>query len=105
LTGYGPHAADLIRRTDTFAHCPDILINSRYNEATDDASPFEVHVGSHGGLGGGQSRGFLMYPADLPAPGEIIGAEQLHRVVRGWLDHLGHPRPVPEREAELVAET
>ncbi len=105
LTGYGPHAADLVRRTDTFAHCPDILINSRYHEATDDASPFEMHVGSHGGLGGGQSRGFLLYPADLPAPGEIVGAEQLHRVVRGWLDHLGHPRPVPERETELVAET
>ncbi|GAB1516026.1 phage holin family protein [Actinophytocola sp. KF-1] len=105
LTGYGPHAADLIRRTDGFAHCPDILINSRYHEATDDASPFEVHVGSHGGLGGGQSRGFLMYPADLPAPGEIVGAEQLHRVVRGWLDHLGHDRPAPAREAELVAET
>lgn len=105
LDGYGRHAADLIRRTDTFAHCPDILINSRYHPASDDASPFEMHVGSHGGLGGGQSRGFLMYPADLPAPGGIVGAEQLHRVVRGWLDHLGHPEPVPEKEAELVAET
>ncbi|MFC4855342.1 phage holin family protein [Actinophytocola glycyrrhizae] len=105
LSGYGPHAADLIRRTDGFAHCPDIVINSRYHPATDDASPFEIHVGSHGGLGGGQSRGFLMYPADLPAPGEIVGAEQLHRVVRGWLDHLGHRQPVPEKETELVAET
>jgi uncharacterized membrane protein YvlD (DUF360 family) len=105
LADYGPHAADLIRRTDGFAHCPDILINSRYNPATDDASPYEIHVGSHGGLGGGQSRGFLLYPADLPAPGEIVGAEQLHRVVRGWLDHLGHPQPVREKETELVAET
>lgn len=105
LSDYGPHAADLIRRTDGFAHCPDILINSRYHPATDDASPFEIHVGSHGGLGGGQSRGFLLYPADLPAPGEIVGAEELHRVVRGWLDHLGHVSPAPERETELVAET
>jgi hypothetical protein len=102
LAGYGPHAADLIRRTDGFAHCPDILINSRYHPTTDDASPFEVHVGSHGGLGGGQSRGFLAYPADLPAPGEIVGAEELHRVVRGWLRHLGHPEPAPEQEQELV---
>jgi hypothetical protein len=85
LAGYGPHAADLVRRTDGFAHCPDIVINSRYNPVTDDASPFEMHVGSHGGLGGGQSRGFLMYPASLPAPGEVIGAERLHRVVRDWL--------------------
>jgi uncharacterized membrane protein YvlD (DUF360 family) len=103
LAAYGPHAADLVRRTDGFAHCPDIVINSRYHEVTDEASPFEVHVGSHGGLGGGQSRGFLMYPAELPAPGEIVGAEQLHRVVRDWLTHLGHPEPVQEKE--LVAET
>jgi hypothetical protein len=98
LAGYGPHAADLVRRTDGFVHCPDILINSRYSPTTDDASPFEVHVGSHGGLGGGQSRGFLVYPADLPSPGEIVGAEHLHRVVRGWLTHLGHPEPAPEQE-------
>jgi hypothetical protein len=93
LEGYGELAADLIRRTDTFAHCPDLLVNSRYSPATDDASPFEPHVGSHGGLGGGQSRGFLLYPADLPAPGKIVGAEELHRVVREWLRHLGHPEP------------
>jgi len=93
LAHYGPHAADLIRRTDGFAHCPDILINSRYSPATDEASPFEVHVGSHGGLGGGQSRGFLVHPAEFPPPGEIIGAEHLHRVVRDWLTGLGHPEP------------
>jgi hypothetical protein len=93
LHDYGELAPDLIRRTDGFAHCPDLLINSRYSPVTDDASPFEPHVGSHGGLGGGQSRGFLLYPGDLPAPGKIVGAEELHRVVRGWLTHLGHPEP------------
>lgn len=103
LAGYGPHAAAVIRRTDGFAHCPDIVINSRYQEITDEASPFEMHVGSHGGLGGGQSRGFLVYPAELPPPGEIVGAEQLHHVVRDWLTHLGHP--VPQPESELVTES
>jgi len=103
LDGYGPHAADLIRRTDGFAHCPDLVINSRYTESTDDASPFEPHVGSHGGLGGGQSRGFLIHPTDLPRTGEIVGAEALHEVVRSWLTHLGHPTPadrssVPDTE-------
>ena len=96
LDGYGPHAADLIRRFDGFPNCPDIVINSRYDPATDDASPFEPHVGTHGGLGGPQSRGFLTYPAELPAPqAEIVGAEALHRVLRGWLTHLGHPEPAP----------
>ncbi len=103
LAKYGPYAADLIRRTDGFTHCPDIVINSDYNEITDDASPFEMHVGSHGGLGGGQSRAFLVYPAELPDPGVIVGAERLHQVVRDWLTHLGHPAPQPK--AELVSES
>ncbi|MDT7699758.1 MAG: hypothetical protein QOJ30_2083 [Pseudonocardiales bacterium] len=96
LADYGPYAADLVRRVDTFPRCPDIMINSRYDPARDDASPFEPHVGSHGGLGGPQSRGFLMYPRELPAPGEIVGAEALHRVLRGWLTHLGQPAPGEE---------
>ncbi|MGD9989706.1 MAG: phage holin family protein, partial [Pseudonocardia sp.] len=95
LAGYSPHAADLIRRVDGFEHCADIMINSRYDPRTDDAPPFEPHVGSHGGMGGPQSRGFLLHPAALPAPGEIVGAEALHRVLRGWLTDLGHPEPPP----------
>jgi uncharacterized membrane protein YvlD (DUF360 family) len=98
LADYGEHAARLISRVDTFPHCPDIMINSRYDPATDDASPFEPHVGSHGGMGGPQSRGFLLAPAILPEAGEVIGAEHLHRVFRGWLTSLGHPEPDPDRE-------
>ncbi|WP_214404570.1 phage holin family protein [Pseudonocardia lacus] len=101
LADYGPHAADLVRRTDGFAHCPDIVINSRLDPVTEEASAFEPHVGSHGGLGGPQSRGFLLYPAELPAPGEVVGAEALHRVLRGWLTHLGQPEP--EAVAEVSA--
>jgi hypothetical protein len=93
LVPYGPHAADLVRRVDAFPHCADVMINSRYDPVRDEASPFEPHVGSHGGLGGSQSRGFLLYPADLPPPPEIVGAEALHGVLRGWLRHLGHPEP------------
>ena len=105
LAGYGPHAADLIRRFDGFPNCPDIVINSRYDPATDDATPFEPHVGTHGGLGGPQSRGFLMYPAQLPAPPrEIVGAEHLHRVLRGWLTHLGHPEPEPAPGRDAAAD-
>jgi hypothetical protein len=44
-------------------------------------------------MGGPQSLGFLIYPTALPAPGEIVGAEALHRVFRGWLSFLGHPEP------------
>ena len=93
LLPYGPHAAALVARVSSFPHCADVVINSRYDPRTDEASAFEPHVGSHGGLGGPQQYGFLAYPQEWPAPGEIVGAEQLHRVLRGWLTDLGHPVP------------
>lgn len=69
----------------------------------DEASPFEPHVGSHGGMGGAQSRGFVLHPAQLPPPGEIVGAEALHRVLRGRLTDLGHPEP--QRDEPSVVPT
>jgi hypothetical protein len=99
LRAYGPHAARLLARTSSFPHCPDVLVNSRYDPGTDEASPFEPHVGSHGGLGGPQTQGFLAYPRSFADPGEVVGAEQLHRVLRGWLTDLGHPEPTGEGAA------
>ncbi|MBJ7451349.1 MAG: phage holin family protein [Blastococcus sp.] len=99
LLPYGPHAPALVARTSTFPHCPDLVINSRYDPDTDEASAFEPHVGSHGGLGGPQQRGFLARPASWAAPEEIVGAEHLHRVLRGWLTDLGHPEPSGEGAA------
>lgn len=95
LLPYGPHAADLIRRVDRFPHCADVMINSRYDPDSDQASPFETHVGSHGGLGGPQQRGFVVHPREFAPLGEVVGAEALHRVFRGWLTDLGHPAPAP----------
>jgi uncharacterized membrane protein YvlD (DUF360 family) len=96
LAGYGPHAAALVARVSSYPHCPDILINSRYDPDTDEASAFEPHVGSHGGLGGPQACAFLAHPRSFEPPGEVVGAEQLHRVFRGWLSDLGHPEPTGE---------
>jgi uncharacterized membrane protein YvlD (DUF360 family) len=99
LAPYGEHAAALVARVSTFRTCPDIVVNSRYDPETDEASPFEPHVGSHGALGGPQQRGFLVHPRAFGDPGEVVGAEHLHRVLRGWLTGLGHPEPVGERPA------
>lgn len=93
LANYGPHAADLIRRVDTFEHCADIMINSNYDPSTDAASSFETHVGSHGGLGGPQARGFVLQPRGLPDLGDVVGAEALHEVFAGWLTFLGQRTP------------
>ena len=81
-----------------FPHCADVVVNSRYDPLTDEASPFEPHVGSHGGLGGPQQRAFLAHPRSFAAPGEVVGAEQLHRVLRGWLTDLGHPKAAVDED-------
>ena len=68
-----------------FAHAPDLLIGSFYDPALDEGCAFEELISFHGGLGGPQTRPFLLYPAELPAPAEpIVGAEEVHRVLAGW---------------------
>lgn len=64
---------------------------------------FEEQIGSHGGLGGAQAKPFLLSPLALSEPPEdITGAEQVHRVLRGWLDEAGGPQ-VPLGKAEEKA--
>ncbi|SFL88904.1 phage holin family protein [Geodermatophilus ruber] len=99
LAPYGEHAPALVARVSGFPHCADVVINSRYDPETDEASAFEPHVGSHGGLGGPQQRGFLLHPRSFTPPGEVVGAEHLHRVFRGWLTDLGHPEPTGDGAA------
>jgi uncharacterized membrane protein YvlD (DUF360 family) len=91
LAPFGPAAADHLRRTDGFPHCPDVMVNSTYWEETGEVAAFEELVGSHGGMGGTQSHPFVLHPADLPWPdGPVAGAEHVHRIMRGWLAALGH---------------
>ena len=91
LAVFGPNAADHLRRTDAFPHCPDVMLNSTYWDETGEVAAFEELVGSHGGLGGTQSHPFVLRPADLPWPEEpVVGAERVHRIMCGWLARLGH---------------
>jgi uncharacterized membrane protein YvlD (DUF360 family) len=90
LAPYGEHAADHVRRTDGFPHCPDLVLNSTYWAEADEVAAFEELVGSHGGMGGGQSHPFVLFPAELDWPdGDVIGSERVHRIFRGWLAGLG----------------
>ena len=90
LAPFGPNAADHVRRTDRFPHCPDLMVNSTYWPQFEEVAAFEELVGSHGGLGGTQSFPFVLHPAELPWPaGEVVGAESVHRIFRGWLTELG----------------
>jgi hypothetical protein len=108
LAPFGPNAADHVRRTDGFAHCPDVLVNSTYWADTDEVAAFEHLVGSHGGMGGGQSHPFVLFPTAWHYPDEpVVGAEALHQVMRDWLVDLGHPayrRPMVGRAPLPAAE-
>jgi uncharacterized membrane protein YvlD (DUF360 family) len=91
LEPFGPNAARHLHRTDSFAHCPDVMLNSAYWDETGEVAAFEELVGSHGGMGGTQSHPFVLHPAELPWPDEpVVGAEHVHRILRGWLAALGH---------------
>ena len=90
LAPFGPNAADHLRRSDGFAHCPDLMINSTYWTEFGEVAAFEELVGSHGGMGGTQSFPFVLHPSDLSWPeDEVVGAERVHRIFRGWLAELG----------------
>jgi uncharacterized membrane protein YvlD (DUF360 family) len=90
LLVFGPNAADHLRRTDGFPHCPDILVNCMYDPETNEVAPFEEFMGSHGGLGGWQSQPFALVPASWSEPdGPIVGVRAMHDALRGWLTETG----------------
>jgi uncharacterized membrane protein YvlD (DUF360 family) len=90
LLDFGPNAADHLRRTDGFPHCPDILVNCLYDAERNEVAPFEEFMGSHGGLGGWQSCPFALVPATWSEPqSPIVGARAMHETIRGWLTETG----------------
>ncbi|MFG2282918.1 phage holin family protein [Streptomyces asoensis] len=96
LAAFGPGAADAVRRTHSFPHTADIMVNSFHDPADGEVLAFEEQIGSHGGLGGAQARPFLLSPLALSAPvgddEELSGAEHVHRVLRRWLRESDGPQ-------------
>ena len=61
------------------------MVNSFYDEQLEEGCAFEELISFHGGMGGPQTRPFLLHPAELEAPDEpVIGAEAAHRVLASW---------------------
>ena len=79
LKVYGDNIANHLRRTDSFEHVPDILVNSTYNPETGEVYAFEELIGSHGGAGGGQQEPFIVYPSCWTLNDKIIGAVNVHK--------------------------
>ena len=91
LASFGPNAALHVKRTDTFPHCQDIMVNSTYWTAVDEVAAFEELCGSHGGMGGTQNHPFILSPSDWTPPSQqIVGAENVHLQFVRWLVDLGH---------------
>jgi hypothetical protein len=89
LATFGPRAAAHLWRTDGFSYVPDILVNSYYDPERDEVAAFEELIGSHGGLGGSQSKPFVLYPSEWDLENEeIIGAETLHGVLKRRLNDM-----------------
>jgi uncharacterized membrane protein YvlD (DUF360 family) len=89
LTDYGPNAANHIRRESSFPSCPDLVVSTIYDPATEEMAGFENQVSHHGGLGGPQNHPFVLRPTTLPYDGKpIIGAENVHHLLRGWREQV-----------------
>jgi hypothetical protein len=85
LANFSPTAPDHLLRTDGFEHVADLMIGSFYDPALDEGCAFEELICFHGGLGGPQTRAFILHPPSLPLPqGPLIGAAAVHDVLRGW---------------------
>jgi len=96
LAPFGPDAPAFVLRMSSMPESPDIAVNSLLDETTGEVAAFEGLVGCHGGLGGWQDRAMLVWPSDLPPPpARLVGADAVHRLLVGWLEHLGHRRQVP----------
>ncbi len=92
LAVFGPGAVEMVAKAAKYSNAADLMVNSLYDPERDEVAAFEHQVSSHGGLGGPQTHPFVLHPADLAAPADVIqGPAALHFVLKGWLADLGQP--------------
>jgi uncharacterized membrane protein YvlD (DUF360 family) len=89
LAAFSPHAPKHLLRTDGFQHVADIMVGSFYDPEIDEGCAFEELISFHGGIGGFQTRPFILHPTvlELP-PGPILGAATVHGILAGWRRQL-----------------
>jgi hypothetical protein len=89
LSNFSPTAAQHLQRTDSFEHVADVMVGSFYDPDMDEGCAFEELISFHGGIGGPQTRPFILHPRRLQVPDEpIIGAANVHAVLAGWRTEL-----------------
>jgi uncharacterized membrane protein YvlD (DUF360 family) len=89
LAAFSPHAPEHLLRTDGFEHVADIMVGSFYDPDLDEGCAFEELISFHGGIGGFQTRAFILHPTALEAPpAPILGAASVHGILAGWRSQL-----------------
>ena len=89
LAPFSPHAPQHLLRTDGFEHVADIMVGSFYDPHLDEGCAFEELISFHGGIGGLQTRAFILHPTHLEVPpGPILGAASVHGILAGWRQAL-----------------
>jgi hypothetical protein len=92
LAPFSPTATQHLLRTDGFEHVADIMVGSFYDPELDEGCAFEELICFHGGIGGLQTRPFILHPIHLETPaGPIIGAASVHGILAGWRTTLHGP--------------
>jgi uncharacterized membrane protein YvlD (DUF360 family) len=106
LAAFSPHAPQHLLRTDGFEHVADIMVGSFYDPELDEGCAFEELISFHGGIGGFQTRPFILHPSHLEVPpGPILGAASVHGILAGWRQILqaGWNAGVQADDARAVA--
>ena len=89
LAPFSPTAPRHLLRTDGFEHVGDIMVGSFYDPDLEEGCAFEELICFHGGIGGLQTRPFILHPEQLEVPPEpIIGAASVHGILAGWRRRL-----------------
>ena len=88
LECFGKNAAMHLKRQNSFNNMPDILANSFYDSTHDEVCAFEELIGSHGGLGGNQTRPFILYPSEWQDPDELVGCESIYNFLKNKIEYL-----------------
>ena len=91
LAAFAPTAARHLQRTDRFPHVADIMVGSFYDPELDEGCAFEELISFHGGLGGPQTRPFILCLGEAAA---AHGAD--HRGRRGARAPLGLESNAPD---------
>jgi uncharacterized membrane protein YvlD (DUF360 family) len=105
LEDFSPNAPQHLLRTDGFAHVADIMVGSFYDPDLDEGCAFEELISFHGGMGGPQTRPFILHPVELEVPdGEIVGAASVHALLVRWRRMLEGKEPARAAPASATVD-